>query len=158
MRVTSKRDGLCRGFSLIELLIVISIILSLAAIAIPNAHKQLMLAHEQAAIQEITTIHKAETQYQAIYGRYAQSLAELGPPATGADGAAAANIIPKGLADGTKSGYIFTLAGSPTGYSISAVPEAFGKTAGRTFFSDQTMVIRQNVTAEPASVSSPELK
>jgi hypothetical protein len=57
-----------------------------------------------------------------------------------------------------KSGYIFTLAGSPTGYSISAVPEAFGNTASRTFFSDQTMAIRQNFTAEPASVSSPELK
>jgi type IV pilus assembly protein PilA len=146
------------GFSLIELLIVISIILILAAIAVPNAHKQLMLAHEQAAIQEITTIHKAETQYQAIYGRYAQNLAELGPPAMGTDSPAAANIIPRGLADGSKSGYIFTLAGSPTGYSISAVPEAFGNTASRTFFSDQTMVIRQTSTADPATVTSPELK
>jgi len=147
-----------RGFTLIELLIAIAIILILAAIAIPNAHKELMLAHEQAAIQEIGTLHKAETHYLTIYGRYAQTLAELGPPTNGADGPAAANIIPKGLADGTKSGYVFTLAGTANGYSISAVPEGFGNTAGRTFFSDQTMVIRQNSTAEPANASSPELK
>src|ERR1700722_3243275 len=121
-------DSRRRGFTLIEMLIVISIILILAAIAIPNAHKQLMLAHEQAAIQEISAIHKAETQYQAIYGRYAQDLIEMGPPVSGTDGPGAAGIIPKGLAGGRKSGYVFALAGTPTGYSVTAVPEAFGNT------------------------------
>ena len=65
-----------RGFSLIELLIVISIILIIAAIAVPKMNKQLMLAREQAAIRQIGTIHQAETQYYSQFGNYAQSLAE----------------------------------------------------------------------------------
>ena len=90
--------------------------------------------------------------------RYAQNLAELGPPASGAAGPAAADLIPKVLADGKNSGYLFTVSGSPTGYSITAVPEAFGSSGGRTFFSDQTLVTRQNTTAEPANANSPEIK
>jgi len=82
----------------------------------------------------------------------------LGPPASGADGPAAAGIIPKNLSDGKASGFIFTVVGSPTGYSVTAVPEAFGNSGGRTFFSDQTLVIRNNYTAEPATVASPEIR
>ncbi len=147
-----------RGFSLIELLIVISIILIIAAIAVPKMNKQLQLAREQAAIRQINTIHQAETQYYSQYGRYAANLTELGPPASGAAGPAAADIIPKNLADGKNSGFVFTVSGSPTGYSVTAVPEAFGNSGSRTFFSDQTLVIRQNFTAEPATANSPELK
>ncbi len=147
-----------RGFSLIELLIVISIILIIAAIAVPKMNKQLMLAREQAAIRQIGTIHQAETQYYSQFGNYAQSLAALGPPASGAPGPNASDIIPKNLADGKNSGYLFTVTGSPTGYSVTAVPEAFNSTGSRTFFSDQTLVIRQSYTAEPATATSPELK
>jgi type IV pilus assembly protein PilA len=147
-----------RGFSLIELLIVISIILIIAAIAVPKMNKQLMLAREQAAIRQINTLHQAETQYYSQYGRYAANLAELGPPASGADGPAAANIIPKNLADGKNSGYLFAVAATPTGYSVTAIPEAFGNTGNRSFYSDQTLGIRQSFTAEPASATSPDLK
>lgn len=147
-----------RGFSLIELLIVISIILIIAAIAVPKMNKQLMLAREQAAIRQINTIHQAETQYYSQYGRYAANLTELGPPASGADSPSAANIIPKNLAEGKNSGYVFTVSGTPTGYSVTAVPEAFGNSGSRTFYSDQTLVVHQNFTAEPANANSPELK
>jgi type IV pilus assembly protein PilA len=147
-----------RGFSLIELLIVISIILIIAAIAVPKMNKQLMLAREQAAIRQIGTIHQGETQYYSQFGKYAQSLAELGPPASGAPGPSAADIIPKNLADGKNSGYLFTVVGSPTGYSITANAETFNSTGSRNFFSDQTLVIRQSFTAEPATVNSPELR
>lgn len=147
-----------RGFSLIELLIVISIILIIAAIAVPKMSKQLMLAREQAAIRQINTIHQAETQYYSTYGRYAANLTELGPPASGADSPTAANIIPKNLADGKNSGYIFTVTGTPTGYSVTAAPEAFGNSGSRSFYSDQTLVIRQSFTAEQATANSPELK
>jgi type IV pilus assembly protein PilA len=147
-----------RGFSLIELLIVISIILIIAAIAVPKMNRQLMLAREQAAIRQIGTVHQAETQYYSQYGRYAQNLTELGPPASGAAGPAAADIIPKSLADGKNSGFLFTVVGSPTGYSVNATPEAFGSSGGRSFFSDQTLVIRQSLTAEPASATSPEIR
>lgn len=154
MRLKNRR----RGFSLIELLIVISIILIIAAIAVPKMNRTLMLAREQAAIRQINSVHQAETQYYSQYGRYAQNLTELGPPASGAPGPAAADIIPKTLSEGKNSGYIFNVAGSPTGYSVTAVPEAFGNSGSRCFYSDQSLVIRQSFTAEPANANSPELK
>lgn len=147
-----------RGFSLIELLIVIAIILIIAAIAVPKMNNQMQAAHEMAAIRQITTIHQAETQYYSQFGRYATSLAELGPPASGAATPAAADLIPKVLADGRNSGYLFTVTASPTGYSVTAVPEAFGNSGRRTFFSDQTLVVRNNWSQEPATVTSPEIK
>jgi prepilin-type N-terminal cleavage/methylation domain-containing protein len=153
-----RKNRLRRGFSLIELLIVIAIILIIAAIAVPKMNRQIMAAHEMAAIRMIDTIHQGETQYYSQFGRYAQNLAELGPPASGAPGPAAADIIPKNLADGKASGYIFTVTATPSGYSVTAVPEAFGNSGSRTFFSDQTLVKRNNYTAEPATVASPEIR
>lgn len=147
-----------RGFSLIELLIVIAIILIIAAIAVPKMNRQMMAAHEMAAIRQIGTIHQAETQYYSQFGKYAQALTELGPPASGAAGPSAADLIPKNLADGKNSGYLFTVQGSPTGYAVTAIPEAFGSSGSRTFFSDQTLVIRNNFTAEPANANSPEIR
>jgi prepilin-type N-terminal cleavage/methylation domain-containing protein len=153
-----NRNRRRRGFSLIELLIVIAIILIIAAIAVPKMNNQMQAAHEMAAIRQITTIHQAETQYYSQFGRYATSLAELGPPASGAATPAAADLIPKVLADGKNSGYLFTVTTSPTGYSVTAVPEAFGNSGRRTFFSDQTLVVRNNWSQEPATVTSPEIK
>lgn len=147
-----------RGFSLIELLIVIAIILIIAAIAVPKMNNQMMSAHEMAAIQQIRTIHQAETQYYSQFGKYAENLTELGPPASGAAGPNAADLIPKVLADGKNSGYVFTVAASPTGYSVHADPEQFGSSGRRTFFSDQTLVVRNNWSQEPATVTSPEIK
>jgi type IV pilus assembly protein PilA len=147
-----------RGFSLIELLIVIAIILIIAAIAVPKMNNQMMAAHEMAAIRQVTTIHQAETQYYSQFGKYAESLAALGPPASGAATPAASDLIPKVLADGKNSGYVFTVQPSPTGYAITAIPEAFGSSGRRTFFSDQTLVIRNNWTQEPANANSPEIK
>ncbi len=147
-----------RGFSLIELLIVIAIILVIITIAAPQYNKAMMASHETAAIQTIRTIYAMQTQYNSQFGKYAQSLTELGPPASGADGPAAAGLISKDLADGKKSGYVFTVAANPTGYVITAIPEAFGNTGRRTFYSDQTNVIRQNWNQEPANINSPELK
>lgn len=154
--VTRRRDR--RGFSLIELLIVVAIILILAAIAAPKLNQNRQHAQETAAISEIRTIHTAQTQYYSQFGRYATTLVELGPPAGGNDSQAGANLIPGELAKGVHSGYKFTVTGGPTGYKVIALPETFGNTGRRTFFSDQSNVIRQNWSAEPANESSPELK
>jgi type IV pilus assembly protein PilA len=114
------------GFTLIELLIVMAIILVIAGIAIPYMNKQLMQAHETAAIAEIGTIRQAELQYWSQFGLHATTLTQLGPPATGTPGPAAAELIPKNLSDGHASGYVFAVAGTPTGFAITAVPEKFG--------------------------------
>ena len=146
-----------RGFTLIELLIVISIILVILAIAVPKMNTQMQGAREMAVIREIGTLHQAETQYSSQFGKFATSLSQLGPPAGGPEGAEAANLIPKVLADGKKNGYIYTLAGTPSGYSIIAVPDSFGNSGRRTFYSDQSLVIRHNWSQEPATPLSPEI-
>jgi type IV pilus assembly protein PilA len=155
MRTTRQRR---RGFTLIELLIVISIILVILAIAVPKMNKQMQGAREMAVIREIGSIHQAETQYYSQFGKYAANLTQLGPPVSGADGPEAANIIPKVLADGKKNGFTYTLTATPTGYAITAVPDSFGNTGSRTFYSDQSLVIRNNWGQEPATPASPEIK
>jgi prepilin-type N-terminal cleavage/methylation domain-containing protein len=149
-----------RGFSLIELLIVIAIILIILSIAIPQMGKMRMNAQEMAAVAEIGTINKAEVQYYSQFNQYATSLAQLGPPASGgaAEGPQAAGLIPGGLASGSSGGYNFTISATPQGYGVSAVPKTFGSTGRRTFYSDASNVIRQNWGQDPATATSPELK
>jgi len=146
-----------RGFSLIELLIVISIILIIITVAVPKFQKAQMGAREVAAIQAIRTIHNVEVQYQSVYGRYANSLQELGPPASGPATPSAADLIGNDLSGGEKGQYKFTLTANAGGYVITAMP-ANPSGGSRTFYSDQTMVIHQNFGAEAATASSPEMK
>jgi prepilin-type N-terminal cleavage/methylation domain-containing protein len=154
MRTTRQRR---RGFTLIELLIVISIILVILAIAVPKMNKQMQGAREMAVIREIGSIHQAETQYYSQFGKYAGNLTQLGPPVSGADGPESANIIPKVLADGKKNGFTYALTATSSGYAITAIPDSFGNSGSRTFFSDQTLVIRNNWSQEPATAASPEI-
>jgi type IV pilus assembly protein PilA len=146
------------GFSLIELLIVIAIILIIVTVALPKLNNATRYAHETAALKAIQTINTMQVQYNSQYGRYATSLAELGPPASGAATASAADLIDSNLAAGEKSGYKFTVTGNQAGYQISAVPVAYGNTGSRTFYSDQSLVVRVNDGPEPATASSKEYK
>lgn len=147
-----------RGFSLIELLIVVAIILIIITIALPKLTRARMYAQETAAVAAIRTLHTAQVQYNSQFGRYATSLTELGPPASGNAGPSAADLIGNDLAQGTKSGYKFTLTGTAGGYSINANPETYNSTGSRTFYSDQSMVIRENYGPEPATATSKELR
>ena len=149
-----------RGVSLIELLIVITIILIIMGIAMPRFSKARMFTHEMAAILTLDTINTVQTQYYGTHGRYAASLAELGPPAAGAGvaTASAADLISSDLAAGSKSGYHFAMAGSPIGYTVNANPQVYNVTGSRSFYTDQSTVIREHLGNEPASASDPEIK
>jgi type IV pilus assembly protein PilA len=146
-----------RGFSLIELLIVIAIILIIITIAVPKLQKAKQFAQETAAIAALRALHSAQVQYSSQYGRFAASLTELGPPASGSSSPAAADLIMNDLAGGEKQGYKFSMTGNSGGYQITAVPVTFGTTGSRTFYSDQTMVVRENDGPEPATANSKEL-
>jgi len=137
---------------------VVSIILILITIAVPKFTNAQKYTRETAAIQAIKAIHTAEVQYQSQFGRYAASLTELGPPASGAANTSAADLIGNDLANGEKQGYKFTVAPVPGGYTVNAVPVAYGSSGSRSFYSDQSMVVRENYGPEPATAQSKELR
>ena len=148
-----------RGFSLIELLIVIAIILIILSIALPQMSKSRMNAQEMAAIKTLNTINTTEIQYQSQFGKYATAISQLGPPPSGGgEGPEAAGLISGNLASGTSSGYNFAVTQTPMGYAVSAVPKTFGSTGRRTFYTDQTGVIRENWSQDPATPTSSEIK
>jgi type IV pilus assembly protein PilA len=148
-----------RGFSLIELLIVIAIILIIAAIAIPKLTTARMAAFEMAAIRAMHTVNTAQIQYFSTYGRYAQSLMELGPPTgNAANSPAASDLISGDLSLGIKSGYVFTMVGTPGGYTVNGDPQTYDVTGARTFYTDHTNVIRNHFGNESASENDPEIQ
>lgn len=137
-----------RGFSLIELLIVVAIILVIAAIAIPNMMRAKISANEASAVASIRTISTAETTYSSTYPTigYTCSLSELGPPPSGSPmSSTAAGILDSVLASGQKAGYLFDLqncTGTPKAtYTSTAAPVTIGGTGTRAFCSATPGVI-----------------
>ena len=154
-----KRKNRSRaGFSLVELLIVIAIILIILGVALPRLNQARITANEMSAVRSISVIHTAEQQYMSQFGKFASSLEELGPPTSGTPNATAADLLSGDLAKGEKQGYHFTLQANPAGYTINANPVGFGTSGKNTYFSDQSMTIRRNNGQEPAGPNSPELK
>lgn len=155
-----------RGFSLVELLIVVAVILIIAAIAIPNLLRSKMAANESSAVGSLRTINTAEVTYSTEYPNagYTTTLAELGGaiPCTAAPANAClldpvvANAVGAGTA---KSGYFFTIGGLSgnvpnTTYTFTGLPATVGSTGQRGFFTDQSGVIRYTTTGVAPTVAS----
>lgn len=149
------------GFSLIELLIVVAVILIVAAIAIPSLLRSKIAANEASAVGSLRTLNTVCVNYSVTWNTgFPVALSNLGPgtPAT----AAAAGLIDSVLASGTKSGYkLIYVSGPPTKgkistYTINANPVAPNQTGGRYFFTDQSGVTRYNFKG-PATVNSPPI-
>jgi type IV pilus assembly protein PilA len=137
-----------KGFSLIELLIVVAIILIIAAIAIPNLLRARMAANESSAVASIRTINTAEITYNSTYPTvgFAATLSALGGVAPCVPASTAACLIDSVLSAGNKSGYNFTAtgAGGPpmTQYFATGVPVTVNQTGIRSFCSFEDAVIR----------------
>ena len=157
-----------KGFSLIELLIVVAIILIIAAIAIPNLLRSRMAANESSAVGSLRTINTGAVTYSATWGNgFPPTLLALGPgnPAT----CAAADLIDANLGAGLfqKSGYQFALgpiairavvpAGCPPGgdgFAAQGNPLVIGTTGQRSFCVDHSGVIRFDGTGNPFGVGA----
>ncbi|HEV2348376.1 MAG TPA: prepilin-type N-terminal cleavage/methylation domain-containing protein [Terriglobia bacterium] len=174
-----------KGFSLIELLIVVAIILIIAAIAIPDLLKSRQAANQASAVGSLRTINTSEVTYSSTYtDGFSGALAYLGPPAAPPDNALGANLIDSILAGAIKSNYQFNYTPIPaapgaqacavnpgpgtvtqgaipavgtnvSSYEISASPFACAVGNGNYYFSDQSGVIRQNNTAPAGPTDSP---
>ena len=112
-------------------------------------HTARVYAPEAAGLKAVQTLNTAQVQYYSQFGRYARSLAELGP--------SAANLISADLASGETQGYKFALTGTSTGYTITAAPLASRSAGSRTVYSDQSLVIRENYGTEAATADSKEV-
>jgi type IV pilus assembly protein PilA len=147
-----------RGFSLIELLIVVAIILIIAAIAIPNLLRSKMAANEASAVATMRTLNTSAVAYSTTYGNYPPTLASLGPAATPSSTAADLVDSVLGKDPATKSGYTFVWAGTGnpvSAYTLTATPVTQGTSGQRGFFTNQSGVIRADPTGAATSASTP---
>lgn len=134
------------GFSLIELLVVVAIILVIAAIAIPNLMRSKMAANESSAVGSLRTVNTAEVIYSTTYPATGYTnLSSLGGTSCTVATSTMPCLIDNVLASGTKSGYKFSAtaaSGTPAvTYTSLATAASQGQSGQRSFCSDQSGVL-----------------
>ena len=135
-----------KGFSLIELLIVVAIILIIAAIAIPNLLRSKMAANEASAAGSVRSIVTAQVTYSTTYGiGYATALSALGSTGAGCVATStAACLVDPVMTSGTKSGFNLgtSTSNAIANFVATAVPVTLNTTGNRSFCADETLVVR----------------
>ena len=145
-----------RGFSAMELMIAVSILLIVAAIEIPNLLRARIAANQAAAVASLRAIETAEITYAVTYNRgYSAALSQLGP-APGPASPEAADLLDALLAGGVKNGYTYLYVPGPVvdgkidSYTLKAVPSmpcVTGFVSYSMFPSNQTTIAAENFTS-----------
>ena len=135
-----------KGFTLIELMIVVAIIAIIAAIAIPSLLTAKISGQEAAVIASMRTISSTQEQYRARYGTYA-NLTQL----------SAASFVDPVLGSGQKSGYTVAITATTNTWYCTAIPNVFNQTGVRGFYVDQSGVLRYTTNGAAPTTASPAL-
>src|SRR5437899_3406342 len=145
-----------KGFSLIELLIVVAVILVIVTIAIPNFMRSKVAANQASAVGSLRSLNTACVAYSISYGQFPAALTNLGPiGSSGNASSTSADLIDSVLASGSKSGYtfVYTAGSSNQSYSITATP-ATSSSGQNMYYTDQSSVIRVDTSVASASSAS----
>lgn len=156
------KEKAAKGFSLIELLIVVAVILIIAGIAIPNFMRSKMRANEASAVSSLRSITTADVVYSTTYSvGYSPTLSALGGNSTVVN-QNNAGLIDSVLSSGSKSGYTFTYvttltdsSGDILAYTANADPSLPGTTGDTHYYVDETSIIRLNQTQSAGPNDTP---
>lgn len=152
-----------KGFSLIELLMVVAVILIISAIAIPNFLRSRMRANEANTVASLRVIVTGAVAYSSSYPNlgYPAQLANLGGANPCTPAPSQACLVDDSLAQGLKDGYKFQLTGdglTPSySFTLSATPQVVGSSGQNMFCTDQTAVVRYDPSGAGCSSASPAL-